>query len=450
MGGIGLLQDLLDTIVERGSALAGINQNKQASVDTLKVLSDSLLTTRGEASGVALSSQFLDDFAGLASDQVPEFFRLLAENYDPDQRLISEVAASYSNDPSIENFIALENATSPPRRQLLRRINLAPCGTESLVHMREKLIPLLSDNPDLKRVDHDFLQLFKLWFNRGFLVLRQIDWSTSADILEKIIAYEAVHEIGDWDELRRRLLPEDRRCFAFFHPSMPDDPLIFVEVALTIDIPGSIQQLLAEDREPLKSDHAKTAVFYSISNCQKGLTGVSFGSFLIKRVAEHLSKEIPSLQNFVTLSPIPGFTRWMNHQASKHPNSHAAKACTFLKKFNWENREKTEKEAEKLLKPLAADYLGAAKDKSGQPLDPVEKFHISNGAILYKLHCHADISEKGKNESASLMVNYLYNLTEIERNHERFAETGDITVSREVKSLSPSSFDSVVQPKSLS
>lgn len=442
MGGIGLLQDILDTIVERGSALAGINQNKQASVETLKVLSDSLLTARGEASGVALSSQFLDDFASLPDEKILEFFRLFAESYDPDQQLINEVVTAYSTDPSIENFIELENATSPPRRQLLRRINLAPGGTQSLVHMRERLIPLLRENPGLKRVDHDFLQLFKLWFNRGFLVLKQIDWSTSANILEKIIAYEAVHEIGDWEELRRRLLPEDRRCFAFFHPSMPDDPLIFVEVALTTDIPGSIQNLLTEDREPLQSDQAKTAVFYSISNCQRGLAGVSFGSFLIKQVAEHLSKEIPSLQNFVTLSPIPGFTRWMIQQAAKQADSQAAKACAFLEEFNWENLEENEKEAEKLLKPLAADYLGAAKDKHGQPLDPVAKFHIGNGAILHKLHCLADTSVKGREQSASLMVNYLYKLADIEQNHERFAENGDITVSREVKNLSPASFES--------
>lgn len=442
MGGIGLLQDILDTIVERGSSLAGINNNKQASVETLKSLSDSLLTARGEASGVALSSQFLDDFASLSEESIPEFFHLLADNYDPKQDLINEAAAAYSIEPSIENFIELENSTAPPRRQLLRRINLAPGGTESLVHMREQLIPLLRENPELRRVDHDFLQLFKLWFNRGFLVLKQIDWSTSANILEKIIAYEAVHEIGNWDELRRRLLPEDRRCFAFFHPSMPDDPLIFVEVALTIDIPGSIQNLLAEDREPQHSDQAKTAVFYSISNCQKGLSGVSFGSFLIKQVAEHLSKEIPSLQNFVTLSPLPGFTHWMIKQASKQPDGQAAKACNLLKNFNWEDLSDGEKTAEKLLKPLAADYLGAAKNTYGQPLDPVAKFHIGNGAVLHKLHCFADVSKKGRQQSAGLMVNYLYKLAEIERNHELFAESGEITVSREVKNLSPASFES--------
>lgn len=447
MGGIGLLQDLLDTIVERGSSLAGINQNKQASVGTLKSLSDSLLTARGEASGVALSSQFLDDFSSLSEEDIPEFFRLLAENYDPNQKTINEAAASYSIEPSIENFIELEKVTTPPRRQLLRRINLAPSGTQSLVHMRERLIPLLRDNPDLKRVDHDFLQLFKLWFNRGFLVLRQIDWSTSANILEKIIAYEAVHEIGNWAELRRRLLPEDRRCFAFFHPSMPDDPLIFVEVALTTDIPGSIQNLLTEDREPLRPEQAKTAVFYSISNCQKGLAGVSFGSFLIKQVAEHLSKEIPSLQDFVTLSPLLGFRSWMKQQASEQPEGPAAKACSLLNDFDWENPKAHEKDAEKLLKPLAADYLGAAKNKHGQPLDPVAKFHIGNGAVLQKLHCFADISDKGRQQSASVMVNYLYKLTEIERNHEQFAESGEITVSREVKNLSPASFDSADRMK---
>ncbi|MCB1754702.1 MAG: malonyl-CoA decarboxylase, partial [Gammaproteobacteria bacterium] len=369
-----------------------------------------------------------------------EFFASLAENYDASHEAISAAAENYAAHPSIDNFIALEQATQTPRRKLLRRINLAPGGTAALVAMREHLLPLLRENSELQRVDHDFLHLFKSWFNRGFLVLRQIDWSTPANILEKIIAYEAVHEIQDWDELRRRLLPEDRRCFAFFHPSMPDDPLIFVEVALTGDIPGSIQALLAEDRDPLQADEATTAVFYSISNCQQGLAGVSFGSFLIKRVAEKLSREIPNLKTFVTLSPIPGFGKWLRQKADSETDNEAATALRNLRQADWPNDEASRKETSALLKPLAVEYFVAVKNRQRQPVDPVARFHLGNGAILHKIHSFADISVKGLEQSAGMMVNYLYNLADIEANHEAYADHGAISVSKEVRNIAPGVF----------
>ena len=306
--------------------------------------------------------------------------------------------------------------------------------------MRKQLIPLLKLQPDLRRVDHDFLHLFNSWFNRGFLILRQIDWSTPANILEKIIAYEAVHEIGDWDELRRRLLPEDRRCLAFFHPSMPDDPLIFVEVALTRAVPGSIQALLSSEREPLSSGDADTAVFYSISNCQAGLAGVSFGSFLIKRVAEELSRELPNLTTFVTLSPVPGLVRWIKKAADARPDSLAAQVASDISGNDWLNNEAVRDGLQANFATLACEYFGSAKNSRQQPLDPVARFHLGNGAILHRIHWMADTSAKGLSQSAGIMVNYLYELKDIEEHHEAYADHGEIAISKEVRALAPQYF----------
>jgi malonyl-CoA decarboxylase len=433
MGGISLLQDMLDSIIEKGATLAGIKSetDTKASVESLETLANTLLSSRGEASALALSAKYLRGFNELSNEEHLAFFTSLAQTLDPSHESITKAATNYANNPSMKHFVALEEATQSPRRKLLRRINLAPGGTAALVHMREKLIPLLKQHPNLQAVDHDFLQLFKSWFNRGFLVLKQIDWSTPANILEKVIAYEAVHEIRDWDDLRRRLLPNDRRCFAFFHPSMPDEPLIFVEVALTAEIPGSIQHLLEEDRAPLSAELQNTAVFYSISNCQIGLSGVSFGSFLIKRVAKDLSREQSSLKTFVTLSPIPGFKRWIESKEDQE----STRAAALLNNKDWLESEQTKADANALLKPLAIEYFMAAKTAANLPVDPVARFHLGNGAILHKIHSFADTSNKGLKQSACMMVNYLYNLDDIESNHEAFADHGEIAVSKEIKTL---------------
>ena len=443
MNGISLLQDLLETIVDRGASLAGLrdsNRAPESGVEGLAELGTTLLSARGEASGVALSARFLHEFAVLDSEQQRGFFDMLSARFDPAFEEIRVAATAFIDAPDTDNWLALEAATEAPRRRLLRRLNLAPGATAALVRMREKLLPMLKSQPDLRRVDHDFLHLFNSWFNRGFLILRQIDWSTPANILEKIIAYEAVHEIGDWDELRRRLLPEDRRCFAFFHPSMPDDPLIFVEVALTRAVPGSIQALLSSEREPLSSGDADTAVFYSISNCQAGLAGVSFGSFLIKRVAEELSRELPNLNTFVTLSPVPGLVRWINKAADARPDSLAAQVASDITGDDWLNNEAVRDGLQANLATLACEYFGSAKNSRHQPLDPVARFHLGNGAILHRIHRMADTSAKGLSQSAGIMVNYLYELKNIEEHHEAYADHGEIAISKEVRALAPQYF----------
>ncbi|WP_321335382.1 malonyl-CoA decarboxylase [Breoghania sp.] len=433
-GRMTMLQDMLSALVSRGARLMEGRGGAQSPQD-LHTLCEALLSSRGEASGVALASEILRGFDTLDIEARKEFLTGLAEPYDPDADRVEKAAASYRENGTNEALAELIAASEPPRQELLRRLNLAPGGTAALVHMRETLLTLLPDNPALERVDADFGRLFASWFNRGFLVLRHIDWQTPAHILEKIIEYEAVHAIDNWDELRRRVQPADRRCFAFFHPSMPDEPLIFVEVALSREIPSSIQTLLSEDREILSPDKATTATFYSISNCQTGLRGVSFGNFLIKQVAEDLAHEIPSLKTFVTLSPVPGLMRWMRQQAETDANGRAAQALATMATPDWRLDADTAGKLEPLIKGLTADYFLSAKRPDGQPLDPVARFHLGNGAMLRQIDWLGDTSPKGLTQSAGVMVNYLYDLSEVETNHETYAARREITAARAVRSL---------------
>ena len=273
-------------------------------------------------------------------------------------------------------------------------------------------------NSGLESFDEGLLKLFKYWFNPSFLVLEKIDWSTPANVLEKIIEYEAVHEINSWDDLRARLAPSDRYCFAFFHPLIPEDPLIFVEVALTNKIPESIEEVIKIEREELEFNQINTAVFYSISNCQNGLSGISFGNFLIKKVAHKLKQEIIGLDNFVTLSPVPGLMRWLENYAP----------LTY-------ERCKDKIIDDEELNQKAINYLTESTREDGLPNDPVARFHLGNGAILKHINLNADQSSKGLSQSNGIMVNYLYDLETVERNHELFFETKEVLLSNEIKSL---------------
>jgi malonyl-CoA decarboxylase len=322
----------------------------------------------------------------------------------------------------------LREAAESPRQEFFRRLNLAPGATAEIVAMRRDL--LKARDPALAFVDRDLMHLLASWFNRGFLVMRRIDWNTPAAILEKIIAYEAVHAINDWDDLRRRLQPTDRQCFAFFHPAMPDEPLIFVEVALTGDIPGSIDALLSEERQPIAEAEATTAVFYSISNCQRGLAGVSFGNFLIKQVATDLMQSLPNLKSFVTLSPVPGLTRWMREEAEESEDRR-----NLLSRLT-EARSADDLEPHgPALAALTAEYLVRAKREDGLPLDPVARFHFGNGASLEAIHPAADLSPRGIAQSCGVMVNYRYDLKTVEANHELFAHRREVATTRAIRSM---------------
>ncbi len=404
-----LLGELLATVFDRRQ-----RPGAAATPDgrPLTELADALVGSAGETSGLALAEEILARFAGLNDEGKLAFFHHLARAMNITPEVVRATLDTYEKDPSKASYRAFMAASEPKRQELIRRLNRLPNATGALVRMRADLLRLGRGEPELEALDIDFRHLFLSWFNRGFLVLRPISWESPAHILEKIIAYEAVHAIDSWDDLRRRLEPTDRRCFAFFHPSMPDEPLIFVEVALTKGTPGSVQALLAEDRAAMPAREADTATFYSISNCQAGLASISFGNSLIKQVASDLAAELSGLKTFVTLSPIPGLTKWLTAEG-----------------MAWDVTNPEE------MRTLAAHYLLHAKARDGLPFDPVARFHLGNGAIVHKLHADADTSDKGLAQSGGAMVNYLYDLKNIAQNHERFATTQEVPASPEVATL---------------
>ncbi len=432
--------DLLSSIAERGQMLLELNRTRPTAEDNIVSLCNALLSERGEASGVALAQQILGSYHELEEDGRAAFFKSLTHEFGPDLEAIDQAITAFNQSQSLADAAAVNEASEASRQELIRRLNLAPGGTAELVGMRNDLLDHLDGDPALEIADRDFEHLFASWFNRGFLVLRRIDWSTPAVILERIIRYEAVHEISDWEDLRRRIDPPDRRCFAFFHPSLVDDPLIFVEVALTGNTPEAISPILSHDREPIDPSRATTAVFYSISNCQEGLRGISFGNFLIKQVVEELARDCQTIKTFVTLSPIPGFRRWLDNALVDAADdlkltNEQRKALAILKHDQWAGKTDAVKKLKPLVTPIAAHYLMRAKTTRGTPLDPAARFHLGNGARLERLNWLADTSPKGLADAAGLMVNYSYILKDIERNHEAYANNGEIAASFAVRSL---------------
>jgi malonyl-CoA decarboxylase len=435
--------ELLQSITERGRALLDRTRERRESAEerytSLVELCDELLSGRGEASGVALAREILSHYAELTSGPRIAFFEALAKRFGPDHGKLDAAIAAWRASPSDDTATRVHRAAEPRRQELLRRLNLAPGGTAALVRMREHLLDALNRRGDLKVVDNDFVHMFSSWFNRGFLVLRRIDWSTPASVLEKIIRYEAVHQIRDWDDLRHRIDPPDRRCYAFFHPALIDDPLIFVEVALTREIPPAIAPILTLQREVIRPDKATTAVFYSISNCQRGLSGVSFGHFLIKQVAEEIARETPKLSTFVTLSPAPNFAQWLARERANEQSQvlSASDRATLsnLDIVGWWQAEATREPVKEPLIRAAAWYYLHARTRDGSPVDSVARFHLGNGARLERLNWLADTSERAITQACGLMVNYLYDLEDIEENHEAFAQQRTVVASKAVTSL---------------
>jgi malonyl-CoA decarboxylase len=432
MSRLSALGDLLGSVFERGGWTLG-SARLAMPEGALQALAAELISSKGEASGVALATRLLAGYQGLEAEGRRAFFRHLAHDWQPDRGRALAAAEAFRDDPTPETQAALSATLEPRRQELFRRLNMAPGGTAALVRMRADLLAALPEMPELAPIDRDFRHLLGSWFNRGFLVLRPIDWQTPAAVLEKIILYEAVHQIDSWDELRRRVDPPDRRCFAFFHPAMPDEPLIFVEVALTREIPGSIQAVLAPERRKLAPKDATVAVFYSISNCQPGLAGVSFGAFLIKQVAEDLARALPGLGTFVTLSPVPGFVRWLQGEAENAPEGDSAEVLALIAAPDW--GEAAVAAARPRVLALAARYLLDAKRPDGQPPDPVARFHLGNGAELAAIHWPADTSPNGLEKGAGVMVNYRYRLDRIEANHEAYAGAQKIASTRAVRAL---------------
>ena len=377
---------------------------------------ESVMSTSGEVSSMVYAEHLLNLIEKQDDKSLIKFLKTLLSNYDIDTKKLLKDVKVYSSEKNEQNLKKIRSSSEPKWIELFRRLNSTTNGTFRLVKLRERIRAL--KEPELKTFDSGLLNLFKYWFNPSFLVLEKIDWETPANILEKIIEYEAVHEINSWDDLRARLAPSDRQCFAFFHPLIPNDPLIFVEVALCLDIPKSIQEVIKIDREEIDVEDANTAIFYSISNCHNGLLGISFGNFLIKKVAKNLKRELPALDQFQTLSPLPSLMKWMEEYAPITFERCSDKNCSD----------------DELMKQ-SIRYLTESDRADGMPNDPVARFHVGNGASLERINLHADPSEKGQLQSYGIMANYLYDLDVVEENHELFFKNKIVPISNQIKSL---------------
>jgi len=386
-----------------------------------------LLSERGEVSGTLLAGESLAAYQALDESSRAGFFDVLAQEFSPEPEQVGRAGDAYRTHPSPENLMRLQAAVESPREELFRRLNLAPGGTAILVELRGRLLRKLDENPHWEPVVADLERLLIAWFNRGFLELRRIDWRTSALILEKLIRYEAVHEIQGWNDLHRRL-EADRRCYAFFHPALPDEPIIFIEAALTHGMSEKVQPLLDPSSSVLPPESADCAMFYSITNCQEGLRGVPFGSFLIKQVVEDLGRELPRIRKFATVSPVPGFREWL----AADPELAGLRAK--LDQPGWWENAGLSTELRQELVPLCARYLLQAKQRR-EPLDPVARFHLRNGARLERINWLGDTSAAGMQRSAGLMVNYFYRLSDLERNHETYTRDYHIVAASEIESL---------------
>jgi len=394
-------------------------------------LCHALMSERGEVSGARIAREALSAYQELDEPALGIYFDLLVKEFSPDPEEVGRVADAYRQDPTQANLIQLQRVVEPPRQEMFRRLNMADGGTAVIVEMRRRLLKLLAERPYYAGIDADLAHLLNSWFNRGFLVLRRIDWRTPALVLEKLIRYEAVHEIQGWPDLHRRL-EDDRRCYAFFHPSLPDEPLIFIEVALTRGMSSRVQPLLDLESPVADPGSANCAIFYSITNCQEGLRGVSFGNLLIKQVAEELGREFPKLKTFATLSPIPGFRKWLASVAKEQEGIGVLLAR--LDTGRWFDDHTVARDMQRQLVRLCAYYLTHAK-KSREPLDPVARFHLGNGARLERLNWLGDISTMGMRRSAGMMVNYVYRLDDVERNHEAYARERRIVAARRFEVL---------------
>ncbi len=427
------ISDLVSRITEAGQSLKGIDSGN--SVDT-KTLCDHLISEKGEAIGVALAKEILARYKAFNMKEKLDFFLLLLHEFGTDNNAIEKAFQDWKkNEKSSAREIHL--ATEPKSIELISRLNRVKGATSDIVEMRNDLIGFLKSNPELIALDNDFKHLFTSWFNRGFLELKSIDWSTSAEILERIIKYEAVHEIQGWDDLRRRVVEPDRRLFAYFHPAMINEPLIFVEVALVNSVPDAIQPILAADREAIDPEKANTAAFYSISNCQPGLRGISFGNFLIKKAAMELKHEFPTIKNLITLSPIPGLGRWIDAEIQKPSGFLKDSQLAFIQDFKVSNKLPKNKNDVAALREIAACYLVHARSAKGGAYDPVAKFHLGNGACLKNIHANANLGKTsgGHWKDWGVMVNYEYKLQDIEKNHEAFINDNIVIHSSEVQSL---------------
>jgi malonyl-CoA decarboxylase len=434
-----MLDHLLTSIADAGRDLLRARSNHRRR--SLESLCRDLLSTKGEASGAALARELVEAYREMSDAERLEFYALLAREFGPDTDRIQAAVEEYRAAPGFDALLELRKAAEPPRQELFRRMNLAPGGTRAILSLRTQLLRVLGAHPELREVDADLHHLIASWFNPGFLTLTRIDWDSPASLLEKLVKYERVHRMRSLEDIRRRLAA-DRRCFAFFHPALPDEPLIFVQVALVQGMADKVQPLIDPEAPIGRQPEADTAIFYSISNCQDGLRGVTLGNFLIKLVVANLAVELPDIRTYATLSPIPGFAAWLSELRTALPASPLVEGdqatLELLDHPGWEQSQEAVAALRPVLSRLCAHYLVRAKDRgNARPRDPVARFHLGNGARLERINWLGDISEKGLAQSHGLLVNYRYDPARIERNHEAYANHGEIVYSPAVRSLLP-------------
>ena len=414
-------QNFLNSLIQR--IRMGRSNKKVSSPESIITLCNQLVSKNGEATLFSLAKIILEDFNTLSEEQKKSFFLQFLDQFGVDRPTLKKALIELNIDDEGQ-LRKLHQLIEPKSHELLRRLNQVPNGTSVLLKMRESLLECIKASPELKSLDSDFVHLFKSWFNRGFLRLERIDWSTSARVLEKIMQYEAVHDISDWEDLQNRVAADDRRLYAFFHPALPDEPLIFIEVALMDDTPNSIMPILDTSVKPIDPFSATTAVFYSISNCQMGLKSVSFGSFLIKQVVTEIEKEFKQIKHFVTLSPVPGLKKWSNKINLLEDKDLPENIINDISECCKDNKPNP-----LVLNRLTYYYLTQIKRKNGQAINPVAHFHLGNGASLYKIHTDANVNQSALDDSWGVMVNYLYDLESVAKNHEDYANQEPVAAS---------------------
>ncbi len=423
---------MIKTVSELGRSYIRRPDHKHTA-KSVNLLCQSLLTRRGEASGVALAKDIVDAYSEMDNDCKIQFLEMIASDFGPDNDSVAKAAQAYLNNPCYDSIKGLSKALKSSRVDLIEMLNFAPGGIEVIIQMRELVLQELKQSKKLLPLEVDLLPLLSAWFNRGFLEFRQITWNSPATVLEQVVNHEAVHEIKSWKDLQRRL-GKDRNCFTFFHPALHQQPLIFVQVAYTKGIPRKIGPILAQENGELKTK-ADSAIFYSISNAQPGLKGISFGNFLIKQVVDHISKEMPEIKIFSTLSPIPRFVNWLQNDYLKRSHTlFTEDEWKLLLKPDWYLDEQIRSQLKDKLILSCAHYLTSEK-KDNQPYDPVARFHLRNGAKIENINWEGDLSENGLHQSAGIMVNYKYTPSQIVTNHEAYINQGVIRYSSKIKKI---------------
>ena len=430
------LKEIISSIADVGQKLFKKPELKKNDLDTILSLCDDLISNKGAAFGITVARDITDLYQELTLENKLLFFQKINEKYKPNHTKVAEAIENYQKTQNDKNLYKLFITSEGKRRELFKRMNMAPNGISTIVSLREDLLKVLDEHKDLKPLDDDLRELFKSWFNPGFLKLAKITWDTKAAVLEKIMKYERVHEIKDMDELKRRL-GEDRRFFSYFHPALEDEPIIFVQVALTNGLGKSIQEITKPRTEGDKN--YDSATFYSISNCQEGLSRVTLGNFLIKRVVFEIQEELPNIKNFGTLSPIPGFRDWFSYlEDNKIKNiigNIPIENIKFLKSPDLKPGDPRIVSNKDALLKLVSHYLINEKNHKKLPVNDVCRFHLGNGAIIDDIIINANVSEVGLNRSFGVMVNYLYELKSIEKNHEDYINNKKVIVSDKVKKL---------------